>query len=105
MEAFKKFVNNHFWKVMTAVFAVLFLSKGCVNNKVIKLDKKYDEITQIHTSGLDSLNTTVHTFATKDEVRDEMEQVMFEYLIYEDDLDKGKISLSDIKNKIESNDR
>jgi hypothetical protein len=29
---------------------------------------------------------------------------MFNYLIYEDDVDKGKTSLSEIKNKIESND-
>ena len=105
MEAFKKFVNNHFWKVMTALFAVLFLSKGCVNNRVIKLDKKYDEVTQIHSHGLDSLNAAVINFATKEEVKDAMKQVMFEYLIYEDDLDKGKISLSDIKNKIESNEQ
>ena len=33
-----------------------------------------------------------------------MEKVMLEYLIYEDDLDKGKTSLSHIKNKIEEND-
>ena len=42
--------------------------------------------------------------ATAKEVRDEMELTMFNYLIYEDDLDKGKSSLSDVKNKIEAND-
>jgi len=104
MEAFKKFVNNHFWKVMTAVFALLFLSNGCVNNRIIKLDKKYDDISIVQINGIDSLNNSVHRFATEQEVTDAMERVMFEYLIYEDDLDKGKISLSDIKNKIESND-
>lgn len=104
MEAFKKFVNNHFWKVTTAIFAVLFLSKGCVNNRLSKLDKKYDEISISHSNKLDSLNTAVTKFATESQVRDEMERVMFNYLIYEDDLDKGKVSLSDIKNKIEAND-
>jgi hypothetical protein len=34
-----------------------------------------------------------------------MNQVMFEFLIYEDDFDKKKISLSDIKNKIEGEDK
>ena len=33
-----------------------------------------------------------------------MEKVMLNYLIYEDDLDKGKTSLSQIKNKLEEND-
>jgi hypothetical protein len=32
----------------------------------------------------------------------EMRQVMFEFLIFEDDFDKGKASLSAIKSKIDS---
>jgi len=35
-------------------------------------------------------------------MKHEMRQVMFEFLIFEDDFDKGKASLSDIQNKIES---
>jgi hypothetical protein len=38
---------------------------------------------------------------TKEEMKKEMRQVMYEFLIYEDDFDKGKVSLSDLKNKIE----
>ena len=41
---------------------------------------------------------------TKKELQDEMEKVMLNFLIYEDDLDRGKISLSGIKDKIEEND-
>lgn len=104
MEAFKKFVNAHFWKVATVIFALLFLSKGCVNNKIMKLDKKYSEQNIEANKSIDSLTILIIKFATKAEVKNEMERTMFDYLIYEDDLDKGKISLSDIKNKIESND-
>ena len=34
-------------------------------------------------------------------MKHEMRQVMFEFLIFEDDFDKGKASLSDIQNKIQ----
>jgi hypothetical protein len=36
----------------------------------------------------------------KEEIRKEMNETMFNFLIYEDDFDKGKASLSDIKSKI-----
>jgi hypothetical protein len=35
-----------------------------------------------------------------EEIRKEMNETMFNFLIYEDDFDKGKASLSDIKSKI-----
>ena len=41
-----------------------------------------------------------NTMVTRDQVKYEMDQTMFNFLIYEDDFDKGKSSLSDIKNKI-----
>jgi hypothetical protein len=37
---------------------------------------------------------------TKEDIRNEMNETMFNFLIYEDDFDKGKASLSDIKSKI-----
>jgi hypothetical protein len=39
---------------------------------------------------------------SKQEVKQTMNEVMFDFLIYEDDFDKGKSSLSDIKSKIKS---
>jgi hypothetical protein len=53
---------------------------------------------------IDSLEKKINRVATSKQVRDEMEIAMFNFLIYEDDLDKGRTNLSDIKNKIESND-
>lgn len=54
---------------------------------------------------VDSLENVISTLEegqmTEQEVRDNMQEVMLDFLIYEDDLDKGKISLSDIKQKIE----
>jgi predicted ribosome quality control (RQC) complex YloA/Tae2 family protein len=89
---------------LTVVFFLAFLSKGCTNSKISKLEKKYSEETARLESKIDSLQKQADQTATAKEVRDQMEVVMFNYLIYEDDLDKGKSSLSDVKNKIESND-
>jgi hypothetical protein len=38
---------------------------------------------------------------TKSDLEKSMNQTMFNFLIYEDDFDKGKSSLSDIKSKID----
>jgi len=42
--------------------------------------------------------------ATPKQVKDEMQRVMFDFLVYEDDLDKGRTSLSTVKSKIEEDD-
>lgn len=98
------FLQIHIWKVTTGIFLILFIMKGCTNNKISNLDKKYSENTLKIENKLDSLQKAVASMATAKDVRDEMETTMFNYLIYEDDLDKGKSSLSDVKNKIEAND-
>ena len=98
------FLKLHIWKVTSVIFLFLFLTKGCTNNKISNLDKKYSENTTNIENKLDSLQKIVSTLPNSKQVRDEMERTMFNYLIYEDDLDKGKSSLSDVKNKIESND-
>lgn len=104
MQNVLNFLKNHLWKVTTVLFALLFLSKGCTNNKISALEKKYQENTDRLEKKIDSLQMVTSKMASAKQVRDQMEITMFNYLIYEDDLDKGKSSLSDIKNKIESND-
>jgi hypothetical protein len=104
MKTIQSFLQKHVWKVTTIVFLLLFLSKGCVNTKVSKLEKEYLENTSKLEKKLDSLTLELSKMATNKQIKDQMEIVMFNYLIYEDDLDKGKSSLSDIKNKIEAND-
>ena len=71
---------------------------------ITKLDSKFSESEARLEKKIDSLNSVIVQYATEKQVRDQMEITMLNYLIYEDDLDKGKTSLSEIKNKIESND-
>lgn len=94
------YIKENPWKVATFVFFFLFLTKSCTSRKISKLEDK----TLALESKIDSLNSQITKVPTQKGVRDEMERVMFDYLIYEDDLDKGKTSLSEVKNKIQSND-
>ena len=100
----KTFFKDHLWKVTTVLFLMLWLAKGCTTTKIASLEKKYIQQTDSLKIELKEANTKISEFATKKEVRDQMEKVMLDFLIYEDDLDKGKTSLSQIKDKIESND-
>lgn len=100
MKKFTDFLKREGWKVSTALFLLLYLAKSCTSNKIANIQ----EDTRALEKRIDSLEARVEQNATAKQVRDEMERTMFNYLIYEDDLDKGKSSLSDIKNKIESND-
>ena len=104
MKSTLTFIQLHLWKITTGILLLLFLSKGCTNSKISKLEDTYLENTARLELKIDSLENRVSKMATKKEIQDQMEIVMFNYLIYEDDLDKGKSSLSDVKNKIEAND-
>ena len=94
----------HVWKVATVFFFLLFLTKSCTNSRISRLEKKYETTSESLSSRLDSVQLKLDQISTSKQVRDEMERTMFDFLIYEDDLDKGKTNLSNIKNKIESND-
>lgn len=104
----KEIVSKWAWQILAILFIILFLNKGCTNKKISKVNKNLDEKNVKLVKSIDSLSVEVNKLeksaATKKEITDIMESVMLEYLIYEDDLDKGKTSLSQIKNKIESND-
>ena len=100
MKNYITYIKLHIWKILTGVLIILFLSKGCTHGKIGQLGKKIEALQ----TKVDSLEKSVDATATSKELRDAMEKVMLDYLIYEDDLDKGKASLSSIKNKIEEND-
>jgi len=101
MENIVSFCKKNIWKISTFVFFILFLSKGCINNRISNLEKKYKKTSILLEQKVDSLQVLSRKTATAFEIRNQMEVVMFNYLIYEDDLDKGKISLSEIKNRID----
>jgi len=104
----KQFIKNWAWQVFAILFLFLFLGRGCTGNKIIKTNNIIEQNHIDLSNAVDSLTNRIKVLENKSvsskEANDIMERVMLDYLIYEDDLDRGKISLSQIKNKIEQND-
>ena len=84
-------IKDNFTIIVLALLVIVFFRQCSVNSEISKIKKENARIS----ANLDSS-------VTKREMKHEMRQVMFEFLIFEDDFDKGKASLSDIQNKIES---
>ena len=85
------------------IFAILFFSLMCFFQTCGSKGKVRDNKKQIEVlnTKVDSLIKVVDSKPNADLIQYEMEQAMYKFLIYEDDLDKGKTSLSDIKSKID----
>lgn len=105
---FKDFIKTWSWQILAITFFVLSLLKGCTSTKISKTNTLVENNNAILTAKVDSLTGVIinlqSTTLTHKQVTDIMERVMLDFLIYEDDLDKGKTSLSQVKNKIEAND-
>lgn len=101
---FVETIKKWSWQILAVLFFLLFLGKGCTSSKIDRTNKNIDDM---HVE-IDSLKNEIgkirdQSITVKD-LKNEMELVMLDFLIYEDDLDRGKTSLSQIKNKIEEND-
>jgi len=86
-------IKDNFTIIVLVLLVIVFFRQCGVNSEINKIKKENAKISVL-------LDSSV----TKKEMKHEMRQVMFEFLIYEDDFDKGKASLSDIHNKIQTGD-
>jgi hypothetical protein len=89
-------IKDNFQFIVLGFLVIIFLRQCGVNNDIDRIEKENKAIS----AQIDSVNTL-----SKPEIRKEMRQVMFEFLIYEDDFDKKKISLSEIKNRLEDSEK
>jgi hypothetical protein len=85
-------IKNHSWIVIIFLLIIIFFRQCGVNRDIDRIEKSVKSIN----NKVDSLEVP-----SKDDIRKEMNETMFNFLIYEDDFDKGKSSLSDIKSKID----
>ena len=84
--------------ILITLLLLIITFKGCsTNSNVSSLRKENSKLK----ASVDSLNNVV---VNEKEVRDVMEEIMLDFLIYEDELDNKKITVSQIKDKIKSND-
>ena len=85
------------------IYAITFFSlmcffQTCGSKGKIRDNKKQIDVLE---TKVDSLIKITDAQPDASLIKYEMEQAMYKFLIYEDDLDKGKTSLSDIKSKID----
>ena len=83
----KEFIKKNF-TVIVLVIAVLSFFKSCGDSRELQKLRKEVEVVKKQS-------------ASKEEIELLQNKVMFEFLIYEDDIDNKKASLSDIKNKVD----
>lgn len=93
MKNLEKIKNNAWWITLVLILLISFRQCG-TNREISRIDKDLKTIR----GSVDSIQGSL---VTKDEMNRTMNNTMFNFLIYEDDFDKGKTSLSEIKSKIE----
>lgn len=81
--------------IIMMVFMVLLFFKQCGTSREISKTSK--EMKALN-SKTDSL---LRETATRDEIREEVRTSLFDFLIYETDLDNKKTSLSEIRRKVD----
>jgi len=86
----KKLIQENF-TIIVLVLTILVFFKSCGDSREVSRLRKELEVT----------NQKMEKFATKEQVEIISNKTMFDFLLYEDDLDKKKTSLSDIKNKVD----
>lgn len=91
-----QFIEKYFKQIVLGFLFILFVQQCNVSRKA---DNAYKQA-KLSTATVDSLVKVGPV--TAEQVKHISQQTMFEFLIYEEDVDKGKTSLSDIKNKIET---
>jgi hypothetical protein len=84
-------IKNYSWAITLILVFFMLLRQCGVNRDIDRMEKSVKSIN----NKVDSL-----VIPTKEDIRNEMNETMFNFLIYEDDFDRGKASLSDIKSKI-----
>ena len=76
-------------------FCLIFLMQCNSCRKTSRIEERQDALVEL----TDSISKV--KAVTADDVMVITDEAMLNFLIYEDDLDKGKISLSEIKDKLE----
>lgn len=80
------------------VFCALTLLNTCSSRSANSENRKLRKELEATNNKIDSL---ADVSATREEIEMISNKVMFDFLIYEDDIDKKKASLSDVKTKID----
>lgn len=93
LQQIRKFVDSYGVLILLALCAIMFFRTCSTASSVTKIEKKVDE--------LQNSSSTV----SKSEVDSIVKTRLYDFLIFEEDLDRGKTSLSDIRLKITKDEK
>jgi hypothetical protein len=90
-------IKANYWAILLLLMLVILLRQCGIRRDIDRIEKNVKTVT----GKTDSIQNTM---VTREQVKYEMNESMFNFLIYEDDFDKGRASLSYIKNKINTSE-
>ena len=93
LEQIKKFSDAFALPIILVLCILMFFRSCSTGAAVTKIEKK-----------IESMDSTASTLS-KGDVDSIVKSRLYDFLIFEEDLDKGKTSLSDIRIKISSNEK
>jgi hypothetical protein len=93
LEKLKKFSDAFALPIILVLCVLMFFRTCSTGSSVAKIEKK-----------VQSMDSTASTL-TKNDVDSIVKNKLYDFLIFEEDLDKGKTSLSDIRLKISENEK
>lgn len=97
MEKLFLFLNKHGQKLTLLIVLVIFIRSCTLNSNVSTLkSENIDLVKQIN-----ALSLKTDSLPDKSIINNIVEDNLYQFLIFEDDLDKGKTSLSEIKLRLE----
>lgn len=87
-------INRFALPVILLLTIIMFFRTCSTNNAVNKIEKR-----------VNSIDSATSSTASKQEVDSIVKSRLYDFLIFEEDLDRGKTSLTDIKVKISNNEK
>jgi hypothetical protein len=93
MEKIKEFLEKY-GTILLIGLSITLLFKTC------SLQKEFTTYKKQSSKSIDSLNDKVSKLATEDFIVESNKVLLYDFLVFEDDIDKKKISFSDVKLKL-----
>lgn len=106
MEKFKIFFQDKIYIIIIVMFGLLFMNNCSHNSNIKSLKKEFTQEIDSLTQELNDINARQSHFITTDEMEKIQNETMFRFLMYEEDIDKGRTSFSKIRielKKLENN--
>lgn len=93
MENIINLLKKHASVILAVAFVLLFINNCSTNKEISKVNKEIDSLT----FQMNDMNVQLKEYVNEEEMKKLLERNMYEFLIYEEDIDKGRLSLSEVK--------